>query len=781
MKQLKIAVIPRDRNPYQESLYGPMRAAGFEVRYAAELTGSRTLNLLLLPLEIIWMRLCGFRILHVHWVFGFRFPWRPGSRRVGRLSRLWFGLVLECSSLVGLRVVWTAHNTLPHAPVFDDDVIGRRALVRHAALVIAHSSHALSELAEFGPARTTIIPHGPSGPRSLLTLAPPAAGPARTVLFLGRIAPYKGIDDLLEAMLMVTAQLRLVIAGSCADDELRRTLEAAVAGDPRIELRLEHVPDAELPTLFSDADALVFPFRAITTSGSLMLGMLSGRGAIVPALPALSDLPADALISYPPGPVGLAGALTQVATMPSTELARRGLAARAAADPATWPELAERTLTAFDEVLDTRSRFASARTNHLLTGSVTLLVNTILLAIMGFVFWVIAARTYTSSSVGVYSGVNSLSTLLGSVAALGCPLAIIRFLPGEPNPRRLAVVMIVTVLVLGTCVVALAELIAGPLLFPSVHIPDNVHTAVLTLLLVVVASVGAVTDAALIADRATMTVLIKNVIGSVVKIVVLFALSGLGTTGLITAAAIGGVVAALLGAGALWRRLPATSGPRHELGRVMEYVRYSLTGYASVLIGILPLTVIPLIVLGVLGKAQAGWFSMAFLISALLSFVPSTAAQVLFAEGSRDPAALRGNTIRALKAIYALLLPGALVLAVCAPWILGLIGPAYAAHAANALRVLAAGSVFLGFTYVIDSVLTATNRMRGFFAINVINSVLVVGLVAVFAHNGLTAIAVTWDLAQGLSVLFGLAILFGPCPRRLATANSEPAVHRRAR
>jgi O-antigen/teichoic acid export membrane protein/glycosyltransferase involved in cell wall biosynthesis len=772
VKQFKIAVIPRDRNPYQESLYGPMRAAGFEVRYAAELTRSRTLNLLLLPLEIVWLRLRGFRIIHIHWVFGFRFPWRPASRRVGRLSRMWFDLMLRWASLVGLRVVWTAHNTLPHAPVFDDDVIGRRSLVTHSALVIAHTPHALSELAQFSPTHTTVIPHGPSGPEELRTLAPPAAEPARRVLFLGRIAPYKGIDDLLAAMRMVTADLQLVIAGTCEDVEVRRRLDAAVAGDPRIQLRLEHVPDADLPSLLSTADALVFPFRTITTSGSLLLGMASGRTAIVPDLPALRDLPSDAVISYAPGPEGLAAALTRVTTLPSTELVRKGLAARAAADPATWPELAQRTLTAFDEVLDTPSQFGSARANHLLTGSATLLVNTMLLAIGGFVFWAVAARTYTSSSVGVYSGINSLSTLLGSVAALGCPLAIIRFLPGEPQKRRLVVAMIGTVLVLGTCVVALVELIAGPLLFPSVHLPHDLHTAVLTLALVVVASVGAVTDAALITDRATMTVLIKNLIGSVVKVVVLLPLAGLGTTGLITAATIGGVVAALLGAGALWRRLPATSGPWRELERAVEYVRYSLTGYASVLIGILPLTVVPLIVLGVLGKAQAGWFSIAFLISALLSFVPATAAQVLFAEGSRDARALRANAITALKAIYALLLPGAVVLGVCAPWILGLLGHGYEAHAGNALRALAGGSVFLGFTYVIDSILTAMDRMKSFFAINVINSVLVVGLVAHFAHSGLTAVALSWDLAQALSVLFGLAILFGP---RLRRAGRSPA------
>jgi hypothetical protein len=35
-------------------------------------------------------------------------------------------------------------------------------------------------------------------------------------------------------------------------------------------------------------------------------------------------------------------------------------------------------------------------------------------------------------------------------------------------------------------------------------------------------------------------------------------------------------------------------------------------------------------------------------------------------------------------------------------------------------------------------------------------------MVGFVAHRGLTAVALGWDAAQGLSVLFGLAILTGP-------------------
>ena len=62
-----------------------------------------------------------------------------------------------------MRLVWTAHNVLPLAPVFADDLRARRRLVAACDLVIAHSKATLDQLADQGivPRRSAIIPHGP--------------------------------------------------------------------------------------------------------------------------------------------------------------------------------------------------------------------------------------------------------------------------------------------------------------------------------------------------------------------------------------------------------------------------------------------------------------------------------------------------------------------------------------------------------------------------------------------------------------------------------------------
>ena len=136
---MRILALPRDPNPYQESLYARMRSRGVRVAYAGGLTPSRTLNLMLLPLELAARRATGWRTLHVHWVFGFALPGARRLRPLARLSRAWFEACLRVAGHLGMTIVWTAHNTLPHEPVFDDDVAGRRTLVSASDLVIAHS------------------------------------------------------------------------------------------------------------------------------------------------------------------------------------------------------------------------------------------------------------------------------------------------------------------------------------------------------------------------------------------------------------------------------------------------------------------------------------------------------------------------------------------------------------------------------------------------------------------------------------------------------------------
>ncbi len=352
---MKVLALPRDPNPYQELLYQAIRRNGVHVSYGAELTGSRTLNLLLLPAELAAARLTGYRVLHIHWVFCFVFP---GARRLPvilRLSRLWFVLLLKWAHLLGLRLVWTAHNVLPHDQVFDDDLQARRTLVRCADLVIAHTSYALEGLDQIGahPRLSRVMPLGPMvGPDRFRDLPAPGSRADRTCLFFGRVAPYKGLEDLLSVFTDAPGGLRLIVAGACFNAELRHQLEhlARLAG-PVVRLRLDEVPDAELSSLFGQADALVFPFRAVTTSSSVLLGMATGRPVLIPDLPAFRELPEAAVIRYPPGIEGLRAALEQLAVRSAESLIATGETGRRHALAPSWDELADHTAQSFRSLL----------------------------------------------------------------------------------------------------------------------------------------------------------------------------------------------------------------------------------------------------------------------------------------------------------------------------------------------------------------------------------------------------------------------------------------------
>ena len=352
---MKILVLPREEtNPYQELLYGEMRRRGAQITYLAALTPSHTLNILLLPLEMAARRCGGARVVHLHWVYAFGLSASPKSALVRRATAVWFALWLRILRPLGLRLVWTAHNVLPVTPVFDDDLGARRRLVAASDLVIAHSQATLDQLAELGiPARKgLVIPHGPftsDQPPAALRTPGDGDGP-RELLFFGKIRPYKGVDILLRAFAALPPEFgaHLTVAGECGDrplrDELAELAEAASNSGNRVTLQLDRVPEPEVTRLLEQADAMVLPYRLITTSGSGVLALCHGRPLVVPDLPGLAELPDDAVIRYDGTEAGLASALAAIITADASVLEKMSSAADAYCSATTWSEIAEKTL-----------------------------------------------------------------------------------------------------------------------------------------------------------------------------------------------------------------------------------------------------------------------------------------------------------------------------------------------------------------------------------------------------------------------------------------------------
>jgi len=394
-------------------------------------------------------------------------------------------------------------------------------------------------------------------------------------------------------------------------------------------------------------------------------------------------------------------------------------------------------------------------------GSTLLLLNVTVLAGIGFVFWLIAARMYPTQAVGSFSAITGGVGLLAALAALGIPNTLMRHLSTDPAARQLALAAVVAAATAGGTLCLIVMVLFGPHLPGSLDI-GSADNRVFVGILAVLAAVGAVIDAGLIAQRATHAIITKSLVGSVARLgaVLILAASGVVTVlGLVLASGIGAGVAVVLGLIALRRSLKPDDAPiplRRLLGR---HLTFSVGNYLATVIGILPATIVPIMVLAIQGPTEAAYFAVASTVPAFLLVIPATTSQVLMAEASRGDETLRAVTRKALRHVYVLLTPAIALGVLVGPQLLRVFGQNYADAGAACLQLLCLSAFASGCTYLIDAILLARDRMMGYFIINAANAALVLVFVGLALPRGITAAAGAWFVAQTLSVVLGVLVL----------------------
>ena len=199
------------------------------------------------------------------------------------------------------------HNFVPHETRHRRlELLARRRLCRIASTVIVHGHAGREEAVQtLGcPAdRVFVIPHGhyrdaysPPLPSADARQRLGLPGDARVILFFGFLRPYKGLELLLDAWRKVKHAQRACCSSSANPRE--RTMPPSWLGGsqatPGARLLDRFVPPDEVPVFFSAADVVVLPFRAVQTSGSMLLAMSYGRPVIAPRLGELPETLADA-------------------------------------------------------------------------------------------------------------------------------------------------------------------------------------------------------------------------------------------------------------------------------------------------------------------------------------------------------------------------------------------------------------------------------------------------------------------------------------------------------
>ena len=251
------------------------------------------------------------------------------------------------------RSTTVMHDPFPHSG--DNSLrnrIKRRLLplfCKHFILLNGRQAPAFAKAFHVAPRRITVSSLGSyQCYRHFLPGMDPGCGPY--ILFLGRLAPYKGIDDAVKAFSRVRDQfpdLRLVIAGAgplCFDMQ-------AVEADERISLVHRHLSMEEVAGYVSHCQFVVCPYTDATQSGVIQTAFALGAPVVATEVGNFADVVipgVNGLLVPPRSPEALAGAFEQLLAHPEALSAlKANLREATEEDALSWQKIAQEYLKAF--------------------------------------------------------------------------------------------------------------------------------------------------------------------------------------------------------------------------------------------------------------------------------------------------------------------------------------------------------------------------------------------------------------------------------------------------
>jgi glycosyltransferase involved in cell wall biosynthesis len=286
----------------------------------------------------------------VHW------QWLPFAR----LDARWLHRLRPCTALVH-----TVHNARPYHGAGDAAAAqgqGYTALLGQFDALIAHGPETRAALEGQGvdPARIHLVPHPPmrlaTADEAILAAVPPPPPGRPRILFFGTIRPYKGLDLLVAAALDLWRQgldFELAIVGKAFMDitPLLESVRAAGFGH-HLVTDLGFLPEERLDAHLRRADIVVFPYRAIDSSGAFLSALHYGAAMVTSDTGMFARLHEAVAARFAAGSAdGLAQALTPLLRDPALRV-RAGAATRALGKRMSdWGEAARLTEAAYQAAI----------------------------------------------------------------------------------------------------------------------------------------------------------------------------------------------------------------------------------------------------------------------------------------------------------------------------------------------------------------------------------------------------------------------------------------------
>ena len=378
-----------------------------------------------------------------------------------------------------------------------------------------------------------------------------------------------------------------------------------------------------------------------------------------------------------------------------------------------------------------------------------LILNIGVTSMIGFAYWVVAARLYHAQSVGLAAAAISAMTLLAGLSLFNLEAVMVRFIPIAGDQTRRLVAAVYALSSVAAALLGAIFILGLDYWAPTLHFLTEQGGLLWFILATVAWMIFVLHDGLLIGLGKSTWVPIENVIFGVAKLALLIAFARTGPLGIFRSWTIAAALVVIPFTALIFlrfvprhMRLPVSTAEPLTTKRLREY---AAGDYIGSMFDLATLSLLPLLVMRWAGPVENAFFYQSWTIAYMLILVANNSSRALIVEAEKDQAQIHAYGRIFFRHTLKLLTPAVVAIMLLAPLVLSVFGPDYVAGGTTTLRVLVLAA--FPHTVVLMALVSARLqlRLREVIIIQAVTAILVLGtaVALVNTYGGLGA-AIAW-------------------------------------
>ena len=361
----------------------------------------------------------------------------------------------------------------------------------------------------------------------------------------------------------------------------------------------------------------------------------------------------------------------------------------------------------------------------------------------------------SSADIGLATAVISASTLIVTLSRLGMDSGLIRFLPASKDKDGFYSSTLIITLI-ASILLTLVFLIGLDWFSPSLSFIREGSFPLIIIIFVALASLTGIQYTTFIAMRRGGLSFLNNLLLGL-RIPALYFLAFLGLMGIFSAFEIAYFITFILGIYMIYR-LGVKFRLKLSAESIKESFLFSLGNYTAGIFSMLATTLIPIIIVNMLGAENNAYFYVAYAVASLLFMIPGAISTSLFVEGSHNYP-LKENVLKSLKFCMILLIPAIIIIFLFGDKILLLFSKEFSEQSYELLKLLAISSIFTTIVSVYTTIKRIQKEIKIINYINIISSIMLISIgYILMLKYGLIGIGYTWIVSY-IIISIGILIL----------------------